>query len=107
MVASFVLLAALLPVAADDAGGRSAANTADAHWRLALWCEEHGLKAEAMAHLSTVVRLDPGREAAWKRLGCKKHNGRWVTEAQLVAEKTEAEAQRQADKTWRPRLAKW
>ena len=36
-----------------------------------------------MAHLTAVIRLDPGREAAWKRLGCKKVGGRWVTEAQL------------------------
>ena len=53
-----------------------AAGTADSHWRLALWCEEVGLDAEAQAHLSCTVRLDPGREAAWKRLGFKKHNGR-------------------------------
>ncbi len=81
-------------------------NTADGHWRLAVWCEEHGLKAEAMAHFTTVLRLDPGREAAWKRLGCKKHNGRWMTAAQIAEEKVELEARKQADKHWRPLLAK-
>ena len=35
-------------------------NTADAQWKLALWCEEKGLKGEAQAHFATVVRLDPG-----------------------------------------------
>jgi hypothetical protein len=81
--------------------------TADAHWKLALWCEEQGLDAEAKAHLTAVVRLDPGREAAWKRLGCVRHNGRWRTEADIQAEKTEAEAQKRADRTWKPKLEKW
>src|SRR6516162_10832783 len=42
--------------------------TADAHWKLGLWCEENGLNAEAKAHFSTVTRLDASRELAWKRL---------------------------------------
>src|SRR5262245_47016305 len=90
----------------NDRRGK-AANTADSQWRLALWCEERGLKAEATAHLAAVVRLDPSREAAWKRLGCTKHNGRWMTEIQIAAEKAEADAQKKADKRWKPLLAKW
>ena len=82
-------------------------NTADAHWRLALWCEQNGLGPEARAHLAIVVELDPGRDAAWKRLGFKKQKGRWVTDAQLAAEKSEAEAQKAADRHWRPLLARW
>src|SRR4051794_25788719 len=70
-------------------------DTAEDQWKLALWCKEHGLKPEAQAHLAAVVRLDPSREAAWKHLGYKKVNGRWVTEAQVEAEKAEAEAQKQ------------
>jgi hypothetical protein len=83
------------------------ANTADAHWKLALWCEEQGLEPEARAHLAIVVQLDPGREAAWKRLGYKKVKNRWATEAQLAAEKAEADAQKAADKYYKPLLAKW
>jgi hypothetical protein len=82
-------------------------NTADDHWKLALWCEQNGLKPEALAHFTMVVRLDPSREAAWKRLGCKKVGNRWVTEPQLAAEKAEIEAQKQADRHWRPRFLKW
>ena len=48
------------------------ANTADANWKLANWCLEKGLKAEAIAHFTAVTRLDPSREAAWRHLGCKK-----------------------------------
>jgi hypothetical protein len=82
-------------------------NNADAQWKLALWCEEKGLRAEAMAHLAAVVRLDPAREAAWKRMGYKKHDGRWMTEGQVAAERAEAEAQKHANKFWLPLLAKW
>jgi hypothetical protein len=33
--------------------------TADAHVRLALWCEAHGLTAERLKHLSLAVLYDP------------------------------------------------
>jgi hypothetical protein len=81
--------------------------TAEAQWKLALWCEENGLREEARAHLVAVTRLDPSREAAWKRLGYRKHGPRWVTDAQLTAERAEADAQKQADQRWKPRLEKW
>jgi hypothetical protein len=84
-----------------------ARQTADAQWELALWCEENGLKAEATAHLATVVRLEPARAAAWRRLGYKKHNGRWMNEGQITAEKAEAEAQKKADRQFKPLLEKW
>ncbi len=82
-------------------------HSAEAHWKLALWCEQVGLKAEARAHLTAVTQLDPGRDAAWKHLGFKKVKGRWVTEAQLAAERIEAKTQKQADSHWRPLLTKW
>ncbi len=82
-------------------------NNAEAQWKLALWCEEQGLDAEARAHFTTVVRLDSRRDAAWKKLGCKRVGNRWVTEGQLAAEKAEAAAQKAADKKWRPQLQKW
>ena len=83
------------------------ADKADEHWKLALWCEQQGLKPEARAHFTAVVRLDPGRDAAWKKLGCQKHNGRWMTPAQVDAELAERLAQQKADKRWRPRLEAW
>ena len=83
------------------------AETAEAHWRLALWCEENGLKPESVAQLWSSLRLDPSREGAWKRLGYKRHNGRWVTDAQLARAKDEAESQKRADRHWLPILEKW
>ena len=102
----------------DDEGARAlladydlrrsrAAYTADAQWALGLWADEQGLHDQARAHFTAVTRLDPAREIAWKRLGYKKHDGRWATDAQLAAEKTEADAQKQADRTWKPLLEKW
>jgi hypothetical protein len=84
-----------------------APDTAEAQWRLALWCEENGLKPEATAHLTAVVRLDPSHENAWKRLGCKKYGGRWLNDAAIAAEKADAEAQKQADKKWKPLLERY
>ncbi|HEV3167229.1 MAG TPA: hypothetical protein VGZ22_24685, partial [Isosphaeraceae bacterium] len=48
-------------------------------------------------------RLDPGRVAAWKKLGFKRHNGRWMSEDQL---KEEAELI-EADHIWAPLLGRW
>ncbi|HZW34072.1 MAG TPA: hypothetical protein VFF52_25335 [Isosphaeraceae bacterium] len=77
--------------------------TAAAQWKLGIWCEQHGLKAEAYVHFATVARLDPRREAAWRKLGLKKYGGRWLTDEQ-IAEENE---QKKADKAWGPRLRAW
>jgi len=90
-----------------DARRRRAAYTAEAQYALGVWCDDHGLKDQARAHLTAVVRLDPARDLAWKRLGYKRHDGRWATDARLAAEQAEAEAQKQADKRWKPLLEKW
>src|SRR5262245_59363415 len=74
--------------------------TVAAQSKLAAWCEEHGLKAEAYVHYAEVVRLDPRREAAWRKLGYKKYHNRWMTDAQIA----ELEDQRTSDRMWAPRL---
>ncbi len=76
--------------------------TAAAQWKLGLWCEQHGLKAEAYVHFAEVVRRDPKRDAAWRKLGFKKYGRRWTTDEQ-IAEDME---QKKADKVWGPRLRK-
>ncbi len=84
-----------------------AAYTADAQWTLGLWADEHGLKEQAKAHFTAVIRLDPKRDIAWKKLGFKKHDGRWITDAQLATEKADADAQKLADRKWKPLLEKY
>jgi Pretoxin HINT domain len=82
-------------------------DTAQAHWQLAEWCEENGLPAEARAHLAAVVRLNPAREEAWKKLGYQRPKGRWTTAELATAVKAETDHQRKADAHWRPLLEKW
>ncbi|MHC5539875.1 polymorphic toxin-type HINT domain-containing protein [Singulisphaera rosea] len=82
-------------------------DSAEAQWKLAMWCEENGLKEAAVAHLRAVLRLDPGRESALKHMGLKKHRGRWLTEEQVVEWDRETEAQKKADQHWRPLFEKW
>ena len=75
------------------------ANTANAQWKLASWCEAQGLKAEALEHFAAVTRLDPKRDAAWKRLGYKKIDGRWLNDAMIAAENETKEAVRKWGRT--------
>ena len=68
-----------------------APDKADDQAKLAAWCDQNGLKAQAVAHYHAVLRLDPRREAAWKHLGFKRSGGRWVKPEQQAAAKHEAE----------------
>jgi Pretoxin HINT domain len=78
----------------------------DAQMKLAAWCEEKGLKEQAIAHYTAVTRIDPSRETAWRHLGYKKQGNRWVKPDELAAAKQEATHQKTADKHWKPRLEK-
>ena len=57
-----------------------------------------------MVHLRLVVKLDPRREAAWRRLGFKKQGSQWVKPELAAAEKPQLEAQHHANKMWKTRL---
>jgi Pretoxin HINT domain len=78
-----------------------------AHEKLGVWCEEQGLKDEAIAHFSTAVQFDPYLDAPWRHLGYAKHHGRWMTRDQIVADERAAAAQRTADRHWDALLRKW
>jgi hypothetical protein len=81
-------------------------NKADAQWKLAQWCEQSSLNDQAQAHYGAVVRLDPKREGAWKKLGYKKSGAGWAKADQIAADKVEAEHQKLANKHWKPILEK-
>jgi hypothetical protein len=91
----------------DARRGKASPKDADDQWELALWCQGQGLKDEATAHFAAVTRLDPSREAAWKRLGYRRQNGRWVTAERVAAEKADRELQDKADARWLPALQRW
>jgi tetratricopeptide (TPR) repeat protein len=77
------------------------------HEKLGTWCEQHGLKDEAIAHFTTAVQLDPYRDSAWRHLGYVKRNGRWMSREQIVSLERDASAERKADRYWDPLLKKW
>ena len=75
-------------------------NKPEEQLRLAGWCEGHGLKEEAIAHYSVVLRLDPSRESVWRHLGYEKVGKGWLTASEIAVKKREAVEQKQADKRW-------
>ena len=87
----------------EASGGRKAAL---AHEKLGAWCEQQGLKDEAIAHFTTAVQYDPLLDAPWKHLGYVKHHGQWLTRENLAAFEREATAQRKADRQWDTLLRK-
>ena len=48
------------------------------------------------------MRLDPRREAAWRKLGYRKHGNRWMTDAQIAA----VEDQKKSERIWLPQVKK-
>jgi hypothetical protein len=84
-----------------------APDKADEQWKLALWCDQYGLKEQAIAHFHAVLRLDSRREGAWRHLGFKKVGGRWVKPEWQEAARLEADEQGRANKRWKPILERW
>jgi tetratricopeptide (TPR) repeat protein len=80
---------------------------AEDHQKLALWCEQNGLKDQAIAHFHQALRLDPSRDVAWKHLGYKKVGGRWQKPELVQSQKHEDDMQSRANKHWKPLLEKW
>lgn len=57
---------------------KKCANTAEAHFKLAQWCDRHDLGTEARDELERAIQLDPNHAAARERLGyVRNDNGRW------------------------------
>ncbi len=81
-----------------------APDRAEDQWKLAVWCEQNGLREQAIAHLHRVVQLDPKRESAWKHLGYKRVGARWVKPDEAAAAKVEAQKQQKANIQWKPIL---
>jgi hypothetical protein len=78
--------------------------TAHEQMLLAIWCDQNGLKPEAIAHYATVTRLNPRHEEAWRQLGCRKVGGRWLNDEQAKALERETSTQRVANREWGARL---
>jgi hypothetical protein len=73
-----------------------AGRDAEAHVKLALWCEAHGMNAERLRHLGLAVLIDPSHAAARGLLGLLRDNrGHWRRPAD-VAEGVRGDAERSA-----------
>src|SRR6266568_3153137 len=90
MVAAVLLCAGLLAAdapptkapSAEDIEAYQAAKVragrdADAHVRLALWCEAHGMEAERLEQLALAVLADPSHAAARGLLGWVRDGQTW------------------------------
>ncbi len=63
---------------AYESARAKAGRDADAHIKLALWCEAHGLKAARLKHLAIAVLSDPGNTTARGLMGLVAAGGRWI-----------------------------
>ena len=99
--------ARLVALLAEYDRRRERARDAEGHAKLAHWCERNGLAAEALAHFTVTVRLDPKRASAWNRLGYEPHDGRWMTHQQYLDEQSDRSAQKAADARWSRLLPAW
>jgi hypothetical protein len=68
---------------------------ADAHVRLALWCEARGLDAERTKHLTIATLIDPAHATARGLLGMVQYKGKWLS-PDAVAQKIQADPEQQA-----------
>jgi hypothetical protein len=63
---------------------RAIPDTLEAHWELAEWCRQKSLSKERESHLRRVVAFDEGHLAAHRALGHVRHQGRWMTQDQIM-----------------------
>ena len=59
-------------------------DTPEAHFQLALWCEEQRLRPQQESHLLQVIKLDPEHEDARHDLGYSRIRGEWATRDQIL-----------------------
>ena len=64
-------------IAAYTEAAAQAGKNADAHVRLALWCEAHGMTAERLKHLALAVLYDPANTLARGLMGLVAYRGKW------------------------------
>ena len=57
---------------------RTIPHTAAAHWELAEWCKEKGLKTQRTEQLEAVVAVEPSNVEVHKTLGHIQYKGRWM-----------------------------
>ena len=64
---------------------RAAAESADAHWQLAQWCRDNGLRDQYRAQLTRVLELDSSHAQARQALGHRKQGDHWMSREEIMA----------------------
>jgi hypothetical protein len=70
-----------------DKLSRALPDTVAAHRSMADWCREHQLTDHTDHHLKRIIELDPNDEAARTSLGYQRHQGKWLTRDEIMAER--------------------
>jgi len=104
---------------------RTVEDSIEARMDLAEWCRSQGLLEQREEQLEQVLTLDPDQPDARKTLGYVRHLGRWMTQADMMAERgyfrhqgrwvTRQElelledhaAQKTAEASWIPKVRTW
>jgi hypothetical protein len=60
-------------------------NDAEGYYQLGLWCWEHKLPQYHKESLTAAITINPDHEKARKALGYERHEGRWITNDELMA----------------------
>jgi hypothetical protein len=70
-----------------DARSRSLPDTVVAHRAMADWCKQQQLAEQATHHFERILQLDPNDEPARTSLGYQRHQGKWLTRDEIMAER--------------------
>jgi tetratricopeptide (TPR) repeat protein len=66
---------------------RALPDTVAAHRAMADWCKQHQLSEQSDHHLRRILELDPDDEQARTSLGYQRHQGKWLTRDEIMAER--------------------
>ena len=78
--------------------------TVEGQLNLAKWCSQRKLNAEARAHYTKVLELNPNHVEARARLGFCRIEGVWLSPQEISAARKRAREAEAALRKWRPRL---
>ncbi len=82
------------------------ADTAEDQLELARWCAQQGLTQQARSHLTRVLHHQPDHAIARAELGYRRVNNQWVLQEEIDAVRELERIQRNANRTWLPKLEK-
>ena len=82
----------------------AAEDTVAGQLKLADYCARQGLDSQERAHLNRVIQLDPNNSRARSRLGYRRVEGMWVTNAELEEARADARQMLKDLAAWRPRM---